>query len=90
MKLEDLAAAAARVAATAARSEKISTLAELLAAAPVDVAQQATQRNNGIRIDHILLSPVAADRLASVAIDKRTRGWEKPSDHVPVIIELTD
>ncbi|HUP24772.1 MAG TPA: ATP-dependent DNA ligase [Thermoanaerobaculia bacterium] len=42
MKLEDLAAVAARVAATAARSEKISTLAELLAAAPVEVAQQAT------------------------------------------------
>jgi len=46
------------------------------------------QKNNGIRIDHVLLSPQAADRLSSATIDKRTRGWEKPSDHVPVIIEM--
>ena len=46
------------------------------------------QKNNGIRIDHMLLSPQAADRLTSAAIDKRPRGWEKPSDHVPVMIEL--
>lgn len=46
------------------------------------------QKNNGIRIDHLLLSPQAADRLVSAAIDKRVRGWEKPSDHVPVVIEL--
>jgi exodeoxyribonuclease-3 len=46
------------------------------------------QKNNGIRIDHMLLSPQAADRLISASIDKRTRGWEKPSDHVPVIVEL--
>jgi exodeoxyribonuclease-3 len=46
------------------------------------------QKNNGIRIDHMLLSPQAADRLTSASIDKRTRGWEKPSDHVPVVVEL--
>jgi exodeoxyribonuclease III len=46
------------------------------------------QKNNGIRIDHMLLSPQAADRLTAASIDKRTRGWEKPSDHVPVIVEL--
>jgi exodeoxyribonuclease-3 len=46
------------------------------------------QKNNGIRIDHMLLSPQAADRLTSASVDKRTRGWEKPSDHVPVIVEL--
>jgi exodeoxyribonuclease III len=46
------------------------------------------QRNNGIRIDHFLLSPQATDRLAGVAIHKETRGWDKPSDHVPVVIEL--
>src|SRR5690348_17514599 len=40
------------------------------------------------RIDHLLLSPQAADRLAAVGIDKHVRGWEKPSDHVPVWIEL--
>jgi exodeoxyribonuclease-3 len=48
----------------------------------------AWQKNNGIRIDHILLSPEAADRFSLVAIDKRVRAWEKPSDHVPVIVEL--
>lgn len=46
------------------------------------------QRNNGIRIDHHLLSPQAADRLRSVSVVKETRGWEKPSDHVPVMIDL--
>ena len=46
------------------------------------------QKNNGIRIDHMLLSPQAADRFTSASIDKRTRGWEKPSDHVPVVTEL--
>ena len=43
------------------------------------------ERNNGIRIDHILLSPQAADRLKACGIDKAVRGAsEKPSDHVPV------
>lgn len=46
------------------------------------------QKNDGIRIDHLLLSPQAADRLAASGIDRHTRGWEKPSDHVPVWIEL--
>src|SRR3954447_147446 len=46
------------------------------------------QRNNGIRIDHLLLSSQAADRLKSAWIHKETRSWEKPSDHVPVMIEL--
>src|SRR5690606_23064968 len=42
------------------------------------------QKDDGIRIDHLLLSPQAADRLHSAGIDRHTRGWEKPSDHVPV------
>lgn len=47
------------------------------------------ERGNGIRIDHILLSPQALDRLKAVGIDKEVRGAsEKPSDHVPVWIEL--
>jgi exodeoxyribonuclease-3 len=46
------------------------------------------QKNDGIRIDHMLLSPQAADHLAGAVIEKRTRGWEKPSDHVPVVIDL--
>ena len=48
----------------------------------------AFQRNNGIRIDHLLLSPQAADRLRTVSIRKETRGWDKPSDHVPVMADL--
>ena len=53
-----------------------------------DYQAGAWQRNNGIRIDHLLLSAQAADRLQSVAIDHHVRGWEKPSDHVPVRIDL--
>lgn len=49
-----------------------------------DYQAGAWQRNKGIRIDHLLLSPQAADRLISTEIYKDTRGWEKPSDHVPV------
>ncbi len=46
------------------------------------------QRDKGIRIDHLLLSPYAADRLTHVAIDKERRGEDKPSDHVPIRVEL--
>ena len=53
-----------------------------------DYQAGAWQRNNGIRIDHLLLSPQAADKLISCRIDKHVRGWEKPSDHVPVVAEL--
>lgn len=53
-----------------------------------DYQAGAWQKNNGIRIDHFLLSPQAADQLRSVAIDKRVRGWDKPSDHVPLILEI--
>ena len=48
----------------------------------------AWQKNRGVRIDHLMLSPQAADRLAASGIDKHVRGWEKPSDHVPVWIDL--
>lgn len=47
------------------------------------------QKNNGIRIDHFLLSPQLADRLQSCTIDTGPRGWDKPSDHTPVIIEVS-
>lgn len=53
-----------------------------------DYQAGAWQKNNGIRIDHLLLSPQAADKLERAGIDKHTRGWEKPSDHVPVWVEL--
>lgn len=44
----------------------------------------AWPKNKGIRIDHLLLSPEAANRLTGAGIDKHVRGYEKPSDHVPV------
>jgi len=53
-----------------------------------DYQAGAWQRNRGLRIDHLLLSPQAADRLVASAIDKHVRGWERPSDHVPVVVEL--
>jgi exodeoxyribonuclease III len=53
-----------------------------------DYQAGAWQKNNGIRIDHLLLSPEAADRLRCARIDKHVRSWEKPSDHVPVVIDL--
>ena len=53
-----------------------------------DYQRGAWQRNNGIRIDHILTSPLATDRMKNVYIDKTVRDKEKPSDHVPIIIEI--
>jgi exodeoxyribonuclease-3 len=53
-----------------------------------DYQAGAWRRNHGIRIDHVLLSPQAADRLRGVEIHKDVRGWDKPSDHVPVTVEL--
>jgi exodeoxyribonuclease-3 len=54
-----------------------------------DYQAGAWQKDNGIRIDHLLLSPEAANRLAGTSIDKHVRAWEKPSDHVPVAVELS-
>jgi exodeoxyribonuclease III len=53
-----------------------------------DYQAGAFPKDDGIRIDHLLLSPQAADRLLASGIDRFTRAWEKPSDHVPVWIEL--
>jgi exodeoxyribonuclease III len=49
-----------------------------------DYQAGAWQKNNGIRIDHLLLSPELAGKLAATGIDRHARAWEKPSDHVPV------
>ena len=49
-----------------------------------DYQAGAWQKNWGLRIDHLLLSPQASDRLTDVGIDSYVRAWEKPSDHVPV------
>ena len=43
--------------------------------------------NSRHRIDHLLMSPEAANRLNGVVIDKHTRSWERPSDHVPIWLD---
>lgn len=53
-----------------------------------DYQAGAWPKNDGIRIDHLLLSPQAADRLTDAGIDKHVRAWDKPSDHVPVWVDL--
>jgi exodeoxyribonuclease-3 len=53
-----------------------------------DYQGAAWQKNDGIRIDHMLLGPQAADLLCDAGIDKAVRDGDKPSDHVPVWIEL--
>lgn len=53
-----------------------------------DYQAGAWQRGNGIRIDHMMLSPQATDLLESCHVEKHVRGWEKPSDHVPVMLTL--
>lgn len=53
-----------------------------------DYQAGAWQKNNGIRIDHFLLSPTYADRLKTCRINKTPRGWDSPSDHTPIEIEI--
>ena len=48
------------------------------------------QRNAGLRIDHLLLSPVLAKRLEDAGVDRAVRGRAEPSDHAPVWITLRD
>lgn len=55
-----------------------------------DYQAGAWTKDHGIRIDYLLLSPQATDRLGACAIDKHVRGWEKPSDHVPVWAEISE
>jgi exodeoxyribonuclease-3 len=53
-----------------------------------DYQAGAWQKDHGIRIDHLLLSPQAADHLKTCVIDQKVRGGEKPSDHVPIWCEI--
>jgi exodeoxyribonuclease-3 len=55
-----------------------------------DYFRNAYGRDAGLRIDHLLLSPDLAKRLADAQVDREVRGWEKTSDHAPVWIELGD
>ena len=53
-----------------------------------DYQRGAFQLDHGIRIDHLLLSPMAADRLVGCAIDKEPRRQPRASDHTPIMVEL--
>ena len=53
-----------------------------------DYQANAHERNDGIRIDHLLLTPQAADLLTDCWIEAEVRSGEKPSDHVPVWVDL--
>jgi exodeoxyribonuclease-3 len=55
-----------------------------------DYQAGAWPRNRGLRIDHALLSPTVAERLVTAKPHRETRGEEQPSDHVPVMVELSD
>jgi exodeoxyribonuclease III len=54
-----------------------------------DYFRNAFEHNRGIRIDHFLLSPRAAERLVACEIDKGPRAQEKPSDHTPIVVEIS-
>jgi exodeoxyribonuclease-3 len=54
-----------------------------------DYQQGAWPKNKGLRIDHFLLSPEAADRLVACDVDRAPRAEEKASDHTPLVMSLT-
>jgi len=53
-----------------------------------DYRMAGFRRNRGLRIDHLFVTPGLVPRVRSCTIDKTPRGWEKPSDHTPVVLEL--
>lgn len=55
-----------------------------------DFFRNAYGRDAGLRIDHFLLNHQLDKRLTAAGVDRNVRGWEKPSDHTPVWIELAD
>ncbi len=55
-----------------------------------DYFRNAYGRDAGLRIDHLLLSPAIAGRLADAGVDREVRGWEKASDHAPTWVELAE
>jgi exodeoxyribonuclease-3 len=55
-----------------------------------DYQGRAFPADRGLRIDHILLSPQAADRLAACDVDREPRGRDKASDHTPVVVRLDE
>ncbi|MBS0579294.1 MAG: exodeoxyribonuclease III [Proteobacteria bacterium] len=55
-----------------------------------DFFRDAYRRDAGLRIDHLLLNPALRGRLRAAGVDRDVRGWEKPSDHAPTWIELSE
>jgi exodeoxyribonuclease-3 len=55
-----------------------------------DYFRNAYERDAGLRIDHLLLSPPVAKRLVSAGVDRAVRGWEKASDHAPTWVEIAN
>ncbi len=55
-----------------------------------DYLRHRWERNSGLRIDHLLISPALKPRLSAATVDREVRGWEKTSDHAPVWIELAE
>jgi exodeoxyribonuclease-3 len=55
-----------------------------------DYFRNAYQRDAGLRIDHLLLSPSVAQRLRGAGVDRDVRGWQKASDHAPTWVEIAD
>jgi exodeoxyribonuclease III len=48
------------------------------------------ERDRGLRIDHLLLSPSLAPRLVGAGVDREVRGWDKASDHAPTWVQIAD
>jgi exodeoxyribonuclease-3 len=55
-----------------------------------DFFRNAYGRDAGLRIDHLLLNPAVAGRLTDAGVDRDVRGWERPSDHAPTWVALSD
>ncbi len=55
-----------------------------------DYIRNAYARDAGLRIDHVLISPVLKPRLIAGGVDRAVRGWDKTSDHAPVWVELAE
>src|ERR1700730_5847239 len=55
-----------------------------------DYFRNAYERDAGLRIDHLLLSPSVAARLVGAGVDRAVRGWQKASDHAPTWMEIAN
>jgi exodeoxyribonuclease III len=53
-----------------------------------DYRQLAFRKNQGLRIDHVLISQALKSQASACVIDKAPRRNERPSDHAPVVLEL--